>query len=450
MSARQVMVTVRRRLLGLLLIAVLVGGVALSVALYNKAFSTFVTVKLRAGDIGNQLTERSDVKVRGLIVGSVADVAPTDDGVELTLQLNPEQADLVPSNVRARFLPKTLFGERYVALQIPERPSPQSLRDGDVIPQDRTEDAVQLEQAFEHLLPVLQAVEPQKLSSTLTAISTALEGRGEPLGETLSELGRYLGDLNPHLPDLQQNLRELAEFSHHLSDAAPDLVRAMDNLTTTSRTVVEQATNLRTLYGSLTTASVDLRSFLEANSSNIISLGETSRPTLELLAKYAPEYPCVISQMADTLPKIDEAFGKGTDKPGLHATIEITNHRGRYIPGQDEPEFNDKRGPRCYAMDEYPKPFPQHPPDGPIQDGTEHPPPARSQNDGLNPANNAANAGDYNGGGSTAGGLAHSAAEHALLSQLLAPQVGLSPDEVPGWSSLLVGPLYRGAEVSVR
>ncbi|MFF5986286.1 MCE family protein [Prauserella flavalba] len=447
----QAMGTLRRRLLGLLLILVLVGGVYLSIALYNKSFSKFVSVTLEADTIGNQLTENSDVKVRGLIVGSVADIAPTETGSKLTLHLDPEQAPLVPSNVSARFLPKTLFGERFVSLEIPEQASPQSLRDGDVIPQDRTSSAIELEQALGDLMPVLQAVQPQKLSSTLTAISTALQGRGEELGATLSELGAYVGELNPHLPELQQNLRELAEFSDNLSVAAPDLVRTLDNLRTTSRTVVEQRQNLQTLYGNLTTASTDLRSFLEANSANIISLGETARPTAELLAKYSPEYPCFIGQMADLLPRIDEAFGKGTDKPGLHATIEITTNRGPYIPGQDEPAYEDKRGPRCYAMDEYPDPFPQYPPDGPVEDGSEPPEPARSQNDGLNPANNAANAGGYNGSGTTAGGNpANTPAEYALLSQLLGPQVGMDAADVPGWGALLVGPLYRGAEVNVR
>ncbi|MEU3273696.1 MCE family protein [Saccharomonospora sp. NPDC006951] len=444
------MVTVRRRLLGLLLVAVLVGGVLLSIALYNKSFSSFVMVRLQAGAIGNQLTPHSDVKVRGLIVGSVESIAPTASGAELTLRIDPEQAHLVPSNVSARFLPKTLFGERFVSLEIPGAPSPQSLRDGDVIPQDRTSDAVELEQALESLMPVLQAVQPQKLSSTLSAISTALEGRGKPLGETLSELGEYVGELNPHLPELQENLRELAEFSDNLSDAAPDLVRTLDNLTVTSKTIVEERQNLRTLYGNLTTASVDLESFLTANADNLISLGSTARPTAELLAKYSPEYPCFIGQMADLLPRIDKAFGKGTSKPGLHATIEITTNRGPYEPGKDEPKYEDKRGPRCYAMKDLPDPFPQHPPEGPLRDGSTSPPPARSQNDGLSPANNAANAGGYNGNGTTAGNPANTPAEHAILSQLVAPQVGMESADVPGWGALLIGPLYRGAEVTVR
>ncbi|EHR59395.1 MCE family protein [Saccharomonospora cyanea] len=436
--------TIRRRLLGLLLVGILVGGIALSVAVYNRAFSDHVTVRLQAGAIGNQLARDSDVKVRGLIVGRVGEIEVTPTGgAELVLHLDPEHAELVPANVSARFLPKTLFGERYVDLTIPEQPARSSLADGDVITQDRTEDAVRLEQALDNLLPVLKAVQPEKLSSTLSAISTALEGRGEQLGETLSELGDYLRELNPHVPRLQENLRELAEFSGNLSDVAPDLLATLDNLSTTSRTIVDQSFGLDTLYRTVTTASSDLDAFLDANGPNIISLGETARPTAELLAKYAPSYPCFLGQMAELVPRIDESFGKGTNKPGLHATLEITVDRGPYRAGQDEPEYGDKRGPRCYAMEEYPDPFPQHPPDGPLRDGSVPPPAARSTATGLNDS-------AAGGGAAPAGNPANTAGEHALVAQLAGPRVGLGPSEVPAWGSLLVAPLYRGAEVTVE
>ncbi|WP_410656624.1 MCE family protein [Amycolatopsis sp. lyj-112] len=444
--------TVRRRLLGLLLVAVLIGGVALSIALYQRAFTPVVKVKLQSSSIGNQLLVQSDVKVRGLIVGSVRDIAATPDGAELTLALTPESAKLIPQNVSARFLPKTLFGERFVSLEIPDAPSTTTIAEGDVITQDRTSSAVELEQAFSHLMPVLQAVQPQKLSSTLSAISTALNGRGDQLGDTLAKLGTYVGDLNPHEPKLQQNLKELAEFSDNLNAVAPDLVQTLDNLSTTTRTVVDQKMNLANLYGSVTQASVDLQTFLQNNADNLIRLADTARPTAELLAKYAPEYPCVMGQMAGVLPKIDQALGKGTNRPGLHATIEITVNRGPYLPGKDEPKFEDKRGPRCYDLKQFPDPFPQDPPDGPIQDGTTHKPPARSTNDGLSPSNNFANYGGYNGngGGAPAGNPAYSTSESDFLAQLVAPQVGMDAAEVPGWGSLLVGPLYRGAEVHVQ
>jgi phospholipid/cholesterol/gamma-HCH transport system substrate-binding protein len=443
--------TLRRRLLGLALIAVMVGGVALSIAMYDKAFTPVVTVKLQADKIGNQLIKQSDVKVRGLIVGSVSDIVATDHGAELTLALKPESAKLIPENVSARFLPKTLFGERFVSLEIPKDPSAKTLSSGDVIPQDRTSSAIELDQAFEHLMPVLQAVQPQKLSATLTAISTALQGRGDQLGDTLTQLGTYIGELNPHEPELQHNLKALAEFSDHLKDAAPDLVQSLDNLSTTTRTVVDEQQNLSNLYGSLTQASVDLQTFLQNNKENIISLADTARPTAELLAKYAPEYPCVISQMADNVPLIDQALGKGTNQPGLHATIEIIVPRAPYQAGKEEPRFEDKRGPRCYDMKDIPKPFPSEPPDGAFQDGTKHQAAPKTVGEGLNPAAFKADAaGGGSGGGDSADQLAYSPAEQGFLADLLGPQLGMDAADVPGWSSLLVGPLYRGAEVTVK
>ncbi|MEA5362005.1 MCE family protein [Amycolatopsis sp., V23-08] len=441
------MTTLRRRLLGLLLVAVMVGGVALSIALYDKAFTKFVTVKLQADKIGNQLIQQSDVKVRGLIVGSVKDISATADGAELTLALNPESAKLIPENVSARFLPKTLFGERFVSLEIPAKPSSKTLTNGDVIPQDRTSSAVELEQAFAHLMPVLQAVQPQKLSATLTAISTALSGRGDQLGDTLTQLGSYIGELNPHEPELQHNLKALAEFSDHLKDSAPDLVQSLDNLSTTTRTVVDQQQNLSSLYGTLTQASVDLQTFLQNNKDNIISLASTARPTAELLAKYAPEYPCVISQMAKNVPLIDQALGKGTNQPGLHATIEVVVPRAPYQAGKEEPRFDDKRGPRCYDADKLPNPFPSEPPDGAFKDGTIHQTAPKTVGEGLNPANFKA---DATGGNGSGGNLAYSTAEQGFLADLLGPQLGMNAADVPGWSALLVGPLYRGAEVTVK
>lgn len=431
--------TIRRRLLGLLLVVVLAGGVTLSIALYNKAFSSFVDVKLEATDIGNQLTPQSDVKVRGLIVGTVRSIKATDTGAELTLALDPASAKLIPANVTARFLPKTLFGERYVSLEIPPHPATTPLRDGDVIPEDRSSAAVQLAKAIDDLLPVLQAVEPQKLSATLTAISTALHGRGDQLGKTLSQLGTYLGDLNPHLPELQQNLRELATFSDNLSNVAPDLVQTLDNLSTTTRTVVAEQQNLQALYTNLTSASQSLESFLRVNSSNLISLSSRARPTAELLAKYAPEYPCLLGSLADLVPYLDQAYGKGTNKPGLHATIEVTVNRGPYKPGQDEPRYADKRGPQCYDITDFPMPFPQYPPGGPIKDGSTPP-----------PGSQAPSLGSGSGSGADVGSVVNSPAEQDFLAQLVGPQVGIAPAEVPGWSDLLVGPLYRGAEVTVK
>ncbi|MFC4853819.1 MCE family protein [Actinophytocola glycyrrhizae] len=442
--------TIRRRLLGVGFIVVIAALVSLSIAMYNKAFTPFVNVSLSTDKVGNQLQVLGDVKARGLIVGEIRDITPTEDGAVLDLALDPEKADLIPRNVSARFIPKTLFGDRYVALQIPEDPDSRSLREGDRIEQDRSAPAVELSQALDHLLPVLQAVQPQKLSTTLTAISTALEGRGDQLGETLVELGKLVGEINPHVPQLTHDLRALVEVSDTYTEAIPDFVAALDDLTVTSRTVYEQRANLDALFADLTMSSRDLESFLRANSGNLIRLSDSSRDTLEILARYSPSYPCFLNQMAALVDAAEPVFGAGSDAPGLHATIEVVVNKGPYEPGKDTPEFNEHRGPRCYDPEQMGTPFPDQPPDGPLQDGTSHGPQNRTQQDGLLPPVNGAEYLTGPNAVTTADSIANTPAEQEFLAQLVAPGMGLSPSQVPGWSTLLLGPVFRGAEVTVR
>jgi phospholipid/cholesterol/gamma-HCH transport system substrate-binding protein len=351
------------------------------------------------------------VKMRGVQIGEVRRISANGDGARLDLALDPAKLDMVPAEVSAQLLPTTLFGERYVALIPPPGAAAtgRTLADGDQITQDRSANAIELERVLDNLLPMLQAVQPQKLSVTLTAVSTALEGRGHQLGETLTRLNAYLEDFNPMLPQLNRDIRALVDVVNSYDEAAPDLLRALDEFTVTSKTVVEQKSNLDTLYATVTGDSTDVATWLEQNRDNIIRLGAHGRPTLELLARYAPEFPCVLAQLTQFQANIDKALGKGTSRPGLRVNVTVVDSMGRYVPERDAPRIEAGGGPRCAA------PF----------GGTGKRVPAG----GL--------------------GTANSPAEEQLINELLAPALATPPNDLPDWSSVLLGPLYRGTEVSL-
>jgi phospholipid/cholesterol/gamma-HCH transport system substrate-binding protein len=185
------------------------------------------------------------------------------------------------------------------------------------------------------------------------------------------------------------------------------------------------------------------------NRNNLIGLAGSSKSTLDLLARYAPEYPCLLGQIADLVPKLDEIWGGGrNNNHALNLTIEITASRGKYVPVKDTPAYQDKRGPACYPVARGSN-FPQYPASGPVADGSTPPAaggtkPASGMNSLLGgtlatPASN----------GQRVPSLANSPQERALVAALVAPSLGTSPSDVPQWSSVLVGPLYRGQEVTV-
>lgn len=443
--------TIGRRLLGLALLVLIVSFIAVSVLIYRGTFSSAIRVTFVADHTGSQLLPGADVKVRGLVVGSVDEVISRGEGAEVHLHIQHDQAPAIPANVTAQVLPATLFGDDYVDLVWPASPADGPVYSGDVIGPDRSRAAIALEQTLDDLLPVLRAVQPQKLAATLTAVSQALAHCGPELRTLVDQLNDYVGQFNPHLPALDHDISALGAVADTYDTAAPQLITALDKLSTTSSTIVDERTNLAALFGTLTTASETTTRFLQTNQNNLIMLSASSRPTLALLARYAPEYTCLLSQVAGLVPRINQASGAGTNEIGAHVTLSLSVSRGAYQPGQDTPAFTDNRGPRCY---DYSGRAPQYPPGGPIQDGSQHPAAATDSGQGTDASASTTTSAfpetiTLPSAASASGSPANSAAEEQLLSGLLAPMLGVPAANLPSWSSLLVGPLYRGATVSV-
>ncbi|MFJ5096803.1 MCE family protein [Streptomyces sp. NPDC088557] len=410
--------TLRRRSAGIVFLLVPALLAWLAVAVYDKKFADSDPITVETGSIGNEMHLGAEVKLRGVVIGEVRAIDAIEGGARLTLAMKPGTLRHVPSDVRAQMLPTTLFGERFVALVPPGAASAGTLGPGAVIPEDRSSNAVELQQVLDNVLPLLTAVQPQKLSATLSAVSQALEGRGDELGETLDRLDAHLTRFNPHLPALTRDLKELVKVSHIYADAAPDIVTALTDFTTTSGTLAEQEAALGATLGATTRTSEDLTAFLRQNKNNIIRLSATSRPTLELLAEYSPAFPCTLRTLAQFVPAMDKALGKGTDRPGLHVEVTTVPSRGAYVPGRDKPSYTSGGGPDCY-----PVPYLGVP---------------------AAPAARASAAADQN------LGPANSAQENDLVNELLAPAAKKQPRELPDWSSLLAGPAFRGAEVTLR
>ncbi|MEV7036957.1 MCE family protein [Amycolatopsis sp. NPDC051061] len=392
------------QLAGVAFLGVLVLLGYLAVAIYDKDFDDSEVVTLRADRVGNQLAPTAEVKVKGVPFGEVRAVRSTRTGAEIDLALDPAKIGMLPENVSARLLPKTVFGERYVNLVLPDRPQGK-LGAGDVIAQDHSSSAIELERVLGDLLPLLRAVQPQKLNSSLGAISQALDHRGRPIGDSIVKLQDLLGQVNPLMPQFKADITGLANAADVYAGAAPDILQALSDLSTTAKTIVDTRADLDHLYTSVTSATGHLNDFLRKNQDNIIGVSVESRPSLELLSQYSPEFPCLFDAVNRLKPLMEKALGKGTNEPGLHVTLTVQDPRAKYVPGRDTPRFDATGGPKCY---------------------------------GGGAAAPGATDGDL--------GPANSPGERQLVAELLKPTLG----DVPDWSSVLIGPALRGTEVTVR
>jgi phospholipid/cholesterol/gamma-HCH transport system substrate-binding protein len=440
------------KLYGVLLLVVAMALVTLSILQFNQAFTPADHVTVHISRAGLQLLPGSDVKERGIIVGSVESISSTGEGAELRLRLHPSEAKQIPANVTVRLLPKTLFGEKYVDLVPPAQPSGHFLADGAVISEDQTQKTLEIDEALDDLLPTLRAVPPVDLNHTLTALATALSGRGEELGQTIDDLDAYLREFNPHLPRLQHDMQALGTFSHTYADAAPALLRMLGNLTVTSTTIVQQQQQLSAFLDDVTGAADATHDLLSRNATNLVAVNKVNRPMLALLAQYSPEFPCFFRGYAGLIPRIHDAVKK--TPPGIshsaHVVVEIVPSFPTYQRPIDLPEFNDKRGPNCYGL--------PHPPMSlPViryKDGTEDDPRFDGQGGQSGQSGQSGKSGtsrqSFGRAFSPSMGVAGTAEERSMFDGLLGPMLGVNADNVPDVADLLWGPMARGSAVNIE
>lgn len=445
----------RRRVLGIVFFVVLALFLTFTIGAFNKSFTDVVKVDLLSDSVGNALPPNADVKVRGMLVGEVRSASTTDGVVTSILAIEPDKAELIPSDATARLLPKTLFGERYVSLIIPEGTTAPPLSAGTVLHQDKSGNAIEVGEVLDGLLPLLQAIPPQDLANTLGSLAQGLTGRGAELGLTVDRLEEIFREVNTELPAVQEDLRKFADFSQTYSEAAPDLVNALDTLRTTGNTVVEKQNQVNTLLASLTATSSTTAAFLETNAQSIITLSADSREALQLLAQYSPTFGCTFKGFAETTPKAAKILSADAPDPGVRANIQIVNPKGRYIPNQDEPRLVDNRGPVCYDnVTEPGRPFPQYP-GGSYGDGSYQVPSRNGGPETMEFLQAPEGSGPQMFSTNTTGpvqqaGYAGSQLEEDTLKVIYGQANGVAPENVPSWTTMVSAPAFTGAEVSFQ
>ncbi|MFG2087779.1 MCE family protein [Spirillospora sp. NPDC048824] len=430
---------IRFRVLGMTMLLVIVLLLALTVALFNKSFTPVTEVTVKTERAGLQLLSHSDVKVRGLIVGEVRGADSTAEGATLHLALDPDKAELIPRNVQARLLPKTLFGEKYVDLHIPAQAGPLGLAEGAVIPQDRSRAAVEIDKLLNDLLPLLQAVKPAELNATLNALATALQGRGDQIGQNLEQADELLRKINPQLGTLVHDLHGLADVSDIYNAAAPDLLQTLRNLNVTSRTITDKTATIERLIPATTALAQDGDVFMRHNGPKIIGFNIANRDVLSVVARYSPTMPCVLAGLMKLAPEAERVAG-GNGSKTFNLTVEIVKPRPGFKHPLDLPEVKDQRNPRCYNLPNPKVPFPDYL----ALDGT--------QDDLWWKDPDPANA-----GGGRGRALSNvfvdpgSMSEKEKIKNVVGPMTRTPADQVSDVSSLMFGPLLgNGSVVTIK
>lgn len=336
---------------GAIALGVIVVLVAALLLQYRGAFRTSFGVTAVLAGVGDGLLPGADVKLRGVLVGRVAEVAvrPGADGgpdtvYPVRLDLDPEHAADIPAAVRARVIPTNLFATPAVELVTDGPPRP-TLAPGARIPADTSAEAVRLQSVLTRLRDVLVAVQPAKLNAALTGISQALDGRGDQIGSVIGRLDAYLRTLNRNADDFSADLGLLADSLEGLAANAPALLDTVDNVVVITRTIVDKRQQL------VDTLTVGTRAADTVDG----LLGENIDQIVEVLAN-GQVFISTIARDSDDIPRSLQGAGRGAaavavgldpDGGGLSLTIRLSP----FTPytAADCPRYPGLAGPNCNA-----------------------------------------------------------------------------------------------------
>lgn len=315
--------------------------VGLAILLFRGSFTKTVPLTVISDRAGLVMNPDAKVKVRGVQVGKVGTIESLPDGrAALHLEMNPAQLRLIPGNVTADIASSTVFGAKFVDLIPPDNPEG-TIEPGRVLQGDHV--TVEINTVFQQLTQVLNKIDPVKLNETLGAMSAAFSGRGEKMGQTVTDFEALLAKLEPSLPNLSHDIESMSAVSNAYGDAAPDLLRTLDNTNHLSDTIVDEQKNLDSFLVSAIGLADTGNDVIGNNRQALSKTLSLLAPTTDLLNEYAPALYCALEGMAfinNQPPQMD---------PGIMVQLAFTLGVERYRYPQNLPSYA-KGGPQCMGL----------------------------------------------------------------------------------------------------
>ncbi|MFL6062619.1 MAG: MCE family protein [Marmoricola sp.] len=424
----------------LVLVALLVW---LSIATFEKSlpWQSAATITLRTTTPGLELNPHSDVKFDGLRVGEVRKITSDGRTATIELALEKDKLKMIPANVDAAIVPKTLFGEKFVDLRLPKNPASARLAAGAAITQSTT--SVEIGALFSDLVPVLDALKPQQLSIILNSLAEALDGRGETLARDLNQFKSFLARLDPHLGTFTHDVAQFTRTADIYAASAPDLITLLSSAAGISRELlVPKEKSFSALLDQTIATSGETEHVLAQNAENLIRLSGRSRAVLQVLDDYSTALPCLLTGLHRFGILSNQAIG--ARGPFTNLIIDVISNNGPYKNPQDLPSNPRSDGnnanlpfgipnwkPHCAQFSEENLALKDPAPNSEPLTGTTIDVPQSTSSTAVPSA-------------------AVQEARAAMARALAARSLGVPTDQVPGYAELLIAPMLSDGTVEVQ
>ncbi|MDT5370098.1 MAG: phospholipid/cholesterol/gamma-HCH transport system substrate-binding protein [Mycobacterium sp.] len=206
-----------------------------------------------------------EVRISGVKVGTITGIDAA--GTQAKVTMNVDRDVRVPVDAKAVIVAQNVVAARYMQLAPAYEGGP-LMRDGAVIPIERTAVPVEWDEVKKQLVRLATDLGPDSATSTSSAgrfidsAANAMDGNGDKLRQTLAQLsqvGRILADGSNNIVDIITNLQT---FVTALRDSKVQIVQFEGRLATLSSVVADSKSDLDAAVVNLSQAVGEVQRFI--------------------------------------------------------------------------------------------------------------------------------------------------------------------------------------------
>lgn len=236
------------------------------------------------------LVPQAGVKVHDVAIGRVEKIELAKDNTTAVVTMLVNGGVRLPANAGAELRQSSLLGEKFVELNSPDEPAG-ALRDGAVIPIDRTNRNPEIEEVLGALSLLLNGGGIAQLSSIVAEVNSALSGNEPELRATLSNIDKVVGTLDSEKNNITKAIDALGRLSTNLAAQTDDIKIALDQLGPGLAVVNEQRDALVTMLNALENLSTVAVDTVQRSKDDLVADLKALAPTVQKLAEAGDDLP---------------------------------------------------------------------------------------------------------------------------------------------------------------
>ena len=212
------------------------------------------------------------VSMDGVVVGVVSGVDLEGDGVRVEVELN--EGVVVPSDVEGRIVRASPVGEQRVELTPTKGGTGEPLEDGDEFAVAESPNPPNVSRVIDALARLIEAIPPEQLDTFIRETAIALDGRGEDLSTLVTAGDEFARSFIANEAAFRQLLQSAPPVMDSVSDAGPELQRALAETAVLTEVIAARRADLVELMrnsGQLGAAGGDILAAEQANLGCLIS-----------------------------------------------------------------------------------------------------------------------------------------------------------------------------------